>query len=220
MEAKDMNLVNELQVSTENDDVLTVLRKTKRLASKLDRKDIAEWLHSEQSGYADGQSVPDYRKIGTTLAYNTNGYIPAGYGRLMNGIEDLPSCDVTAPAHVRDSISTVLSWIESLDNGRGIYHPIPEGSEYCRAIRNVVRFHPLFAGQITFLLHFNSCQLKAVPEQIKDKVLEWACALEAAGVTGDGMSFSSEERRIAHSVTFNISNSHIEQLTNSGLNQR
>ena len=32
-----MNLVNELQVSAENDDVLTVLRKTMRLASKLNR---------------------------------------------------------------------------------------------------------------------------------------------------------------------------------------
>src|SRR5579862_7316069 len=83
----DVNLVNELQVSAENDDVLTVLRKTKRLASKLDRQDIADWLQAEQAGYAQSQAVPDYRKIVTTLAYNTNGFIPAGYGRMMKGVE-------------------------------------------------------------------------------------------------------------------------------------
>lgn len=37
-----MSLVNELQDSAGSEDVLTVLRKTKRLASKLDRQDIAD----------------------------------------------------------------------------------------------------------------------------------------------------------------------------------
>src|SRR5690348_10915089 len=85
VEAANVNLVNELQVSAERDDVLTVLRKTKWLASKLDRQDIAEWLQAEQGGYRDDQPVPEYRKIGTALAYNTNGYIPAGFGYLRNG---------------------------------------------------------------------------------------------------------------------------------------
>jgi len=108
-----MSLVNELQVSAEKDDVLTVLRKTKRLASKLDRQDIAEWLQAEQGSYSPDQPVPEYRKIATTLAYNTNGFIPAGFGYLRNGIEDLPSCDLTYPLHLRDSISTVLSWLRA-----------------------------------------------------------------------------------------------------------
>jgi len=63
-----MNLINELQASAENDDVLTALRKAKRLASKLERQDIAVWLQAEQGGYAPGQPVPEYRKIHTTLA--------------------------------------------------------------------------------------------------------------------------------------------------------
>ena len=78
----------------------------------------------------------------------------------------------------------------------------------------------MFADQITFLLHLNSCQIRAIPEQIKDRVLDWACALESVGVTGDGLSFSAKEKEIAHSVTINISDSHIEQLNNSGTNQR
>lgn len=215
-----MNLVNELQVSAERDDVLTVLRKTKRLASKLDRRDIAEWLNAEQCGYAAGQAVPDYRKIGTTFAINTNGYVPAGFGRLMKGVQELPSIDVPVPACMEDPISAVMSMIESLNQGNGIYRSIPQGSDLDLAMRRIISLDPMFAHQITFLLHLNATQVKAIPEQIKDTVLDWACALEAAGVTGDGLSFSAKEKDVAHSVVFNISGSHIEQLSNSGLNQR
>jgi hypothetical protein len=213
-----VNLVNELQVSAEKDDVLTVLRKTKRLASKLGRKDIAEWLQAEQGGYFSGQSVPEYRLVGTTLAYNTNGFIPAGYGQLVRGIEHLPASNLTCPMPVKDSIGTILSWIEGEDKGNGIFYPIPEGSDCSRAIRSRFRFNPMIEHQITFLVHLNACQIKAIPEGIKDKVLDWACALETAGVNGDGLSFSAKEKEIAHTIIFNINNSHVEQLSNSGTN--
>jgi hypothetical protein len=114
----------------------------------------------------------------------------------------------------------VWSWIKDLNNGQEIYCPIYEGTDFSRAIRSLFRFHPMFARRITFQLHLNDAQIRAIPEQIKDEVLDWACALEAAGVTGDGLSFSAKEKEVAHSVTFNISDSHIEQLNNSGLNQK
>src|SRR6267142_2590201 len=113
-----MNLVNELQVSAENDDVLTVLRKTKRLASKLDRNDITDWLKYEQDGYAAGHSVPQYRNVNTTLAYNSNGYIPAGYGYLKSGVEDLPSGGLLGDTPLRQPISGILSMIDSIKNNK------------------------------------------------------------------------------------------------------
>jgi AbiTii len=73
---------------------------------------------------------------------------------------------------------------------------------------------------VTFLIKMNTNQLKAIPEHIKNHVLNWACDLEAAGVTGDGMSFSPMEKATAQNVVFNINNSHIEQLSNSGVNRR
>lgn len=215
-----MNLVDELQVSAERDDVLTVLRKTKRLASKLGRTDISEWLQWEEAGYPGSQTVPEYRQMGTTLAYDTNGYVPAGFGFVMNGIEDLTGFDVPERYQLRAPISEVSSLIESLGGGKCIYLPVVAGSEYDRLLRACVHFHPLFARQITLLTKLNSAQVKAIPDRIKDKVLDWACKLEAAGVTGEGMTFSVEERRIAGGVTFNIFGSHIEQLNNHGANHR
>jgi AbiTii len=216
-----MNLVNELQISAEKDDVLTVLRKTKRLASKLGRQDITDWLKAEQEGYFAQQDVPEYRKIQAALAYNTNGYVPAGYGQVMNGVVDLPSMGSVGPICLSEPISTILSMIDSLNGGSGgLFMPIEEGTDESRAIRSCFQFNPMFSHQVTFLLKLNPVQVKAIPEQIKDKVLDWACALESAGVNGDNISFTEREKEISHSITFNISDSHIGQLNNQGTNQQ
>lgn len=215
-----VNLVNELQVSAEQDDVLTVLRKTKRLASKLDRKDIAEWLEAEQNGYGSKQTVPDYRMVAVTLAYRTNGYVPAGYGMLMRGTDHLPDVGLGLKCPIPDSISTILSLIEGKSGGHGLATPIPEGSDICQQLRSTYCFDPMVADQITFLYRYNGAQIRAIPERIKDRVLDWACALERAGVTGEKMTFSVEEKEIAHSITLNIYGSHIEQLSSSGTNHK
>jgi hypothetical protein len=53
---------------------------------------------------------------------------------------------------------------------------------------------------------------------VKNKILDWACDLESAGVTGDNQSFSDREKRDGQTVTFNISGSNIGQLNSSGDN--
>jgi hypothetical protein len=213
-----MNLVNELQISAERDDVLTVLRKTKRLASKLDHRDISDWLNCEQNGYPSNSDVPDYRIIKATIAINTNGYVPAGFGYLMKGILELPSSDSNLRVPCRDSISAVLSLIENLKGRNIAYCPIEDGSTMSRALREAYQIDPMFSGQVSFHSRLNSVQIRAIPERIKDRVLEWACDLECAGITGDGLSLSQEEKAKAHSITFNIHNSNIEQLNNMGEN--
>jgi AbiTii len=214
-----MNLVNELQISAEQDDVLTVLRKTKRLASKLNRQDISEWLQAELNGYQYGQDLPDYRMIGSTVAYNTNGYVPAGFGYVKNGIEDLPFLG-TLETPLRESISSIISMIDDLKTGRknGLFLNV--GEETTRLIRSHIRIEPYYEQQITFLVRLNTTQVKAIPEQIKDKVLDWACALESARVIGDGMSFSQKEKEIAHDITLNINNCNIDQLNSLGSNNK
>ena len=213
-----MNLVNELQESAETDDVLTVLRKAKRLASKLELDDVAEWLKSEQSGYEDSDSVPDYRRIGTRLAFNTNGLIPAGFGQLMNGVQDLPAFGFETTWPVNVPISMVNNWISQ--GADRVYFPIESGSDSDRMIRKYFQTHPAYERQISYLVHLNGSQILAIPERIKDRVMDWALALERATITGEGMTFSEKEKQLAHNVTFNIIGSTIEQLNNAGTNKR
>ena len=213
-----MNLVNELQVSAEREDVLTVLRKAQRLASKLGRKDITEWLKYEQEGYPSGHEVPEYRKVGTVLAYNSNGYLPAGYGRIKSGIEDVPGVDFAPDHWVRESISDLLASGDQMGGSRGLYVPIGRGSEEERMLLRVINVNPEFSHQISFLLRLNPSQVKAIPEKVKNRVLTWACDLEAAGVYGENMSFSSDEKRIGRSTSIHIYDSKIHQLTGEGNN--
>lgn len=214
-----INLVNELQVSAEQDDVLTVLRKTKRLASKLNRTDISDWLNSELNGYHVNQNIPPYRHVASTVAYNTNGYVPAGFGMMKNGIDDLPFFG-SIISYVREPISSVISMIDGVKNGskNGIFQDID--LEIDQLIRSKLSIGQDYDRQISFLLRLNNAQVMAIPDQIKDKVLDWACALEAAGVHGEGMSFSQEEKDKAHNVSINITNCNVDQVNALGENMK
>lgn len=214
-----MNLVNELQISAEKDDVLTVLRKARRLASKLGRQDIADWLKAEQNGYGSEHALPEYRQINAVLAIKTNGYVPAGFGMMKNGIEDVPGFG-SFPVPMPDAISSILSMIENIGQGDSLSLPVQEGTEFSRSLRSHFTIDPRYERQITFVMRLNTTQVRAIPEQIKDKVLDLACDLEAAGVHGDGMSFSAQEKAIAHTTIFNIDRSTIDQLNNHGNNQK
>jgi hypothetical protein len=217
-----MNLVNELQEVAEKQDVLTALRNTKRLASKLGRQDILDWIKGELEGYAVDANLPDYRRIYFGLAYKTNGVIPAGWGRVQHGVFDLPSLGLLDDKRrpIREPISVVLNWIKGLDSGTHLYLPINEGSGLSHSIREIYGFDPTIAQQVSFLERLNESQIEAIPERIKDTVLDWALALERAGVTGDGMSFSATEKQIAHNIVFYINNSTVDQITTSGTNQK
>ena len=82
------------------------------------------------------------------------------------------------------------------------------------------RFDPDFAHQLTFMLRLNRDQIRSIPDGVKDRVLDWALELERRSVLGENMTFSDKEKAEAHSITFNINNSQIEQLNNMGQNLR
>lgn len=200
-----MNLVNELQISAENDDVLTVLRKTKRLASKLGRQDIAGWLKAEEEGYADDQEVPEYRYIMISYAFVTNGPIRVGFGRVLSGMQDLPPTGREAPIPYQGSISSILSILTSVEDSKSeLIIPIARGNKDERYLRSTIQCDPQIAQQISFVMKPNVAQVRAIPERIKDKVLDWALALEAAGIKGENMSFSTKEKETSHNVNLSI----------------
>jgi AbiTii len=207
-----MSLVNELQESAGKDDVLAVLRKTKRLASKLDRQDILNWLTAELNGYPDGMTPPDYRKIGTTIAYKSNG----------KGVIDLPLITSSLTVEVTQAISIIVAWIAGLNVGNEVYYPIERDSEFDQSIRKAWPHGvgPWNIPPLCYFEHYNASQIRTIPDRIKDTVLDWALELERSGVTGEGLSFSASEKQIAHSVVFNIHNSTVEQITSSGTNQK
>jgi hypothetical protein len=196
---------------------VSVIRKAKRLSAKLGRQDISDWLDHEQSGYPRGDSVPDYRVVRGTVCYNTNGDIPAGLGMMKSGIAPVQGFDLDLKIPQTEPISTVASQIAAMDSGKGLY--LPTGEEMSKFVRKGLQCtFPEILDQLTFLVQLNESQVRDIPEQVKNKVLDWACKLESAGVTGDGVSFSQKEKEAAQHVTFNISHSTVGQISDSGSN--
>jgi hypothetical protein len=199
-----MNLVNELQLSAERDEVLTVLRKARRLASKLGVNDIDHWLKAEQDGYAEGDDVPSYRTVKGTLVFQTNGPVPVGLGRLANGIMNFPG-GFTVDRLMVDPLGEVMAMIDAVEKtGNGLFMQMEDNGNLDAFRRQLNAY---IARQATFLLQINTSQVRAIPEAVKDKVLDWACELERRGVHGENMTFDENEKRLAHQITFNINNS-------------
>jgi hypothetical protein len=212
-----VNLVNELQVSAERDDVMTVLRKAKRLASKLGVADIDDWLQCEQEGHSGGHPVPKYRVVKGHLVFKSNGPIPVGWGMLATGVMDYPG-GVTVDRDIPDAMAEVLAMTaQANEKNHGLYMTLPDAqtNHYLHGTMN-----ELIADRVTFLLRLNIGQILAIPEAVKNRVLDWSGLLERKGVLGENMTFNEAERKLAHTITFNISNSKIEQLNNQGNNIR
>lgn len=197
-----MGIVDELQASAESDDVLTVLRKAKRVASKLNRQDIADWLDHEQNGYPSGSDVPAYRLISCEFAYNTNGPVPVGGGMAVDGIKSIGDLGLREKARLPDSIGAVVSMIENLSSPKGgLYVEVDESA--ATTLRSMFDTNmPEYVERFTFFRKLNSAQVRDIPNQIKNAVLDWALKLEAAGINGEGHSFSPNEKQVAQTVTY------------------
>jgi hypothetical protein len=211
-----VNLVNELQVSAERDDVLTVLRRAKRLASKLDVSTINDWIRCETDGYGDSDTLPSYRKIKATVVLVAQTPIPLGFNQVGTGSLDLPGWP-PVDQNIYDSMVQVVEAMRTArENNRHVGLSLPEGAE--QLIRQ--HLHPLVSRNSTLCLRVNAAQFMAIPETVKNVVLDWALELERKNVLGENQSFSPQEKQAAHTITFNIHNSSIEQLNNMGSNNR
>jgi hypothetical protein len=198
-----MGIVNELQSSAEVDDVLTLIRKAKRVASKLVRDDISKWLGCEQNGYTKSEDLPDYRRIPSEFAYDTNGYIPAGYGMAKSGITRIGKMGMDIRIPISDSIGAVMDLIEKADSGKGnLFHPC--SSDTSRTIKALFKSpFPEIIDQIVIMHQLDMPSVKDIPNQVKNRILDWALDLERAGIHGEDHTFTQTERTMAESVTFN-----------------
>lgn len=207
-----MDLVNALQCSAESDDVLTVLRKAMRVASKLKVNDIDEWLKNEMEGYKGKAAVPAYRMIhGTPVAY-TQVPLRVSFTHAASGQFDIPLEPRPFPVH--DSIPALME----LKQGDGDFvYPIHEPKVIAGLQQWVTPEH---REHMRYFLKFNRHAYSAIPDAVKTEVLKWALALEEKGILGEGVTFSPAEIQSAQSVTFNIHHSTIDQLNNMGSNQK
>ncbi|WAC25198.1 AbiTii domain-containing protein [Blastomonas sp. SL216] len=175
--------------------VSDLLRRVKVAAVKLKLDDASEWVDRELKGYAQNDIVPAYRQtIGQLKAHSRfHGIIPvSGDAEWVRNIcknpvlESIAKVEALAGDGSEELVAKVHGSIESAMNKA---HGTP-GTEYY-----------IHSSQAIFL---------DVLDQVRTLVLDWSIELERAGILGEGIDFSVEEKNIAVKVASTI---HIENFT-------
>jgi AbiTii len=178
--------------------VTDLLRKAKVVAIKLDLPELLAWAEAELN---EKVPVPQYRQVaGRLRAYNAvSGEWQAVLFR--GGRSPFPT---------ERPVSNKMAEIENLATsdtaaGDSIFMPLP----------------PSFEAQLMRSLEFptevrweiSSVSLLGIVDSVRNAILDWSLKLEKAGILGNGLMFSTEEKQMAHDPTTNITIGHVENFS-------
>ena len=188
------SLIEELQRDALNQRIAVteLLQKSLVVATKLGVKELENWARLELDGYP-GTDVPKYRDVhGEPEVYNPY----RGYQPLLS--EDAEFLERISLMHFNQSISDIEFHLEQCRKSKSSSIHCSYPSAFEQTLRNAIDFG------LTPSLRINASHLQRILESVRRAVLEWSLRLEAAGVKGDGMSFSPDEKKKAQTVTYNI----------------
>ena len=184
-------LIRKLQAEAANPDasVTNLLRMAKIAATKLNLKDALVWIDRELNGYMDlkVEDLPPYRRVMG---------IPQGYNP-VHGWRPIQFPDTkTAEVYSQANIGMALGAIENLvgeQSGGG--YTFAYGPEEKIAIQRSLNF------RVDVRISLQRSQLWNIIEQVRNLLLNWSLELEKAGVLGEDMHFSEQEKGDAKPVT-------------------
>jgi hypothetical protein len=190
------SLVEELQRDALNPIVRVsdLLRKAKTIAYKLDLPELAKWVESELSGYSDTASVPKYRVLkGRVKGHNPyHGWQPVIFG-------DESTEDAFSNQPIGQKVAELEDVSARSENGTLM---VPLSSQAKQLLMRATGM------ELDFALMVSASAPVGILDAVRNALLDWSLKLEKSGIRGDGMSFSSEERKKAHETqaVYNIGN--------------
>lgn len=178
----------------------TILRKARLAARKLDLAEFEKWISSESDGYKNTSwnDMPEHRKIGATPRF-FNPY--RGWCPII--IEDEKLYEVCHTIPVYQSIAELEGLLTADDSLTYSYPP---------GIAKILRDGMDIQFDIRAFVSKN--QIEAPINAVKNIVLDWAVDLEKAGIMGEGLGFSANDKKEAQTVTQNIYAQNIGNLGN------
>ena len=190
------SLVEDLQKDALNHDVriIELLQKSLVVATKLKLDEFASWARRELEGYGKDE-VPDYRVLhGAPQVFNPyHGYQPLHFG-------DVEHAKRFSKMHFNTPIGELEhDLIGAIKSGSSAFQ-VSYSPSVEKMLMNAIQF------RLQPSLNINASQFQGILDAVRRIILEWSLKPEADGITGEGMSFSSEEKARAQSVTYNIKN--------------
>jgi AbiTii len=171
--------------------VTTLLRKVKVAAVKLGLDNALSWVQDELEGYK-GKNLPKYR-ISKGVTNTWNPY----HGWQYLHVENPEIADLIATINLYEPIGSYEKLLDDSDSQFRIDIP----NELLNLINQNLSFE---TARITN--SFSRGVVVAVVNRVRDMVLDWSLELTRAGITGEGMSFSQDERDRATNAHITIGN--------------
>jgi hypothetical protein len=183
--------------------ILAILRKALVVAKKLSVGDFQTWIDKELQGYAEGDTVPEYRIVkGQLVAWNPyRGWIPVV-------LSDPEQQDLLSLCGIGQPIGEIENMVKHTDASSTLEVPLAAQIEH--SIRRAGRL-PLKPTR-----HITMAAAGGIVEQVRNIVLNWTLKLEKDGIFGDGMSFSEKEKQTASQTNYNVT---IGQVTTLQMQQ-
>jgi len=177
-----VNLIEQLLVDGADDNVsiTSILRKARFAASRLELLDLQSFLDNEENGYTDNSLLPKYRLLPGQLEILLTGY---GWRYETSQL----------PLPCPNPIGQVLAMAGGADKFVCLSALYPPEVAERHGFREIPR------------ARFNTSRatLVGILEGVRSRVFNWAIELDKAGVRGEGIDFSREDKAKALSITVN-----------------
>ncbi|EFU3942512.1 abortive phage resistance protein [Enterobacter asburiae] len=197
--------VLELQALAEDpqSNILRLLLKAKVISSKLNLEEVTTWVDMEINGYPTQGDTPSYRRVLLPLkAYNPyRGWIDVDLGT-----DDPELQEHFGTACFTESISSIEKHSLSTETLHLTVPPAMAEVLYDASSNSRMKL----AWMVS-----NGCMV-SILTAVRFRILNWTLELEAQGVLGEGLFFSSKEIEVAPMTVHNITNIH-GNVNNAGV---
>lgn len=190
------SLVEELQKDALNKDVTVteLLQKSLLVSTKLKLDEFATWVRLELDGYGKNE-VPEYRVLhGAPQVFNPyRGYQPLHFG-------DTKQAERFSKMHFNIPIGELEHDLLGAKKSGSDAFQVSYAPSVEKMLMDAIDY------RLQPSLHINASQFQGVLDAVRKIILEWSLKLEADGITGEGMSFTADEKERAKGDTYNIKN--------------
>ena len=191
---RNIPIVRKLQADAVDQDtpVSDLLRMAKIVATKLGLSDALAWIDRELNGYLDltVAELPPYRRLtGEPRAWNPY----RGWQSIH--FPDADHARFFSQAPIGQALPSIEKSLLSEDGGQ---YSFPYPPEIKSRLVKAISF------QTDVCIHLDDGSLWNIVDQVRNLVLDWSLELEKAGVVGEDMTFTADEKKDAAPVSQNF----------------
>jgi hypothetical protein len=193
------SIIQELQIeaASQSGSVSDLLRRAKIVAVKLELKEFEEWIEKELNGYnvTSPKDLPPYRVVtGEVKAWNPyHGWQPILFG-------DAKAGEIMSERGVSQPIGELDDLIKSPSDHSTFM------IDYNASAKKFITDAIGYQTDIKFMVGRSA--ITGILEGVRNLILDWTLKLEKAGVKGEGISFSKEDKEKAQAgvISYHIGN--------------